>query len=446
MPENPNAISRRSLLRGTAAIGGTAFTLIQPHLVRGAGKERLRAGIVGCGGRGTQAVVDLLTGNENVELVAMADVFEDHLEGSLRRLRDPKFLGQRAPITVERGGQQKEMTAAEAAQSIGPRIKVEPDHHFTGFDAYQKLLKADIDFVMLTTPPGFRPLHFEAAVEAGKHIFAEKPFGVDAAGVRRVLAAGKKAAEKKLTVMSGAQRHEDTEYVETVGKIHDGAIGDVVALNSYYLSGPVFHAQARDPKWSDLEWQLRNWYSFVWICGDQIVEQHFHNIDFMNWVMGGHPERVAASGGAAWRPREPLYGNIYDHMVSDFVYPNGVRLSSHCRQYRRGAFNDVSDLIVGSKGHSTGNDLGTKGINSQVAEHVRFVNSILGTGPYVNQTVAVAESTLTCVMARESAYSGLAITWDQITNSQQDLLPKQWSYDAKMEPAPLPVPGEYKFV
>ena len=433
-------------MRGTTAIGASAFTLIAPHLVRGAGKEKLRAGIVGCGGRGTQAVVDTLTGNENLELVAMADVFEDHLESSLRQLRDPKFISQNAGITVERDGQQKQMSAEDLVASIGPRVKVQPEYHFVGFDAYQKLVHSDIDIVMLTTPPGYRPLHFEAAVEAGKHVFTEKPIATDATGVRRFMAAGQKAAEKKLSVMSGAQRHEDRPYVETVQKIHDGAIGEIVALNSFYLSGPVFHAQARDAKWGDMEWEHRNWYSFLWLCGDQIVEQHFHNIDFMNWVMGGHPERVVASGGAAWRPRAALYGNIFDHMNSDFVYPNGVHLSSACRQYPRGTYNNVSDLVVGTKGRSTGIDLGTKGINPYVQEHINFIDSIQGRGPYINQSIPIAESTLTCVMARESAYSGMAITWDQIMNSKQDLMPKEYGYDVKTEPTPLPVPGEYKFV
>lgn len=439
MPDT--SISRRSLLGGASA-----FTIVKPFQVRGAGKETLRAGLVGCGGRGTQAVVDMLTGNENVELVAMADIFEDHLESSLKRLADPKFLALHAGITVERGGQAKQMTGEELAASILPRIKVDPDRRFTGFDGYKKLLASGIDVVMLTTPPGYRPMHFEAAVEAGKHIFAEKPIATDATGVRRFMAAARKSAEKKLTVMSGAQRHEDRPYVETIGKIRDGAIGDVVALNSWYLSGPVFHAQARDPKWGDMEWQHRNWYSFIWICGDQIVEQHFHNIDFMNWVMGTHPERVVASGGAAWRPRQPLYGNIYDHMVSDFTYANGVRLSSHCRQYQRGSFSNVSDLIVGTKGRSTGTDLGAKGINAQVQEHIDMVNSIQGRAPYVNQAMAIAESTLTCIMARESAYSGMAITWDQIMNSQQDLMPREFGMNVKMDEPPLPAPGTYKFV
>jgi predicted dehydrogenase len=440
--QNPDGISRRSLLTA----GASALSLLQPRKARAAANERLKAGLVGCGGRGTQAVVDLLTGNEHVELAAMADVFEDHLEQSLARLRDPKFAGRYAGISVERNGQPQEMKAEDLVASIQPRIRVEPDHHFTGFDAYQKLLASDVDIVMLCTPPGFRPLHFEAAVNAGKHIFTEKPIATDPVGARRFIAAGKLAAERKLTVVSGAQRRGHREYVETVQKIHDGAIGEVTAIYAYYLSGPVFHAERRDPKWSDMEWQLRNWYSFIWICGDQIVEQHFHNIDFMNWLMGAHPVKVVASGGAAWRPREELYGNIYDHMTSDFTYPNGVHLSSQCRQYPKGVYTNVSDMIVGAKGRSNGMDMGDKGINPYVQEHINMIRSIRGDGPYLNYSLPIAESTLTAIMARESAYSGQEITWDQIVNSQLDLIPKTFGYEVKMDPAPLPVPGVYKFV
>ena len=446
--QNSDGISRRNLLKQSTFLsaGASALSMLQPRAARAATNDRLKAGLVGCGGRGTQAVVDLLTGNEHVELVGMADVFEDHLEQSLARLRDPKFIGRYAGITVERNGRPQEMKAEDLVASIQPRIRVEPDHHFTGFEAYQKLLASDIDIVMLCTPPGFRPMHFEAAVNAGKHVFTEKPIATDPAGARRFVAAGKLAAERKLTVVSGAQRRAHREYVETVQKIQDGAIGDITALYAYYLSGPVFHAERREPKWSDMEWQLRNWYSFIWICGDQIVEQHFHNIDFMNWLMGAHPVKVAASGGAAWRPREELYGNIYDHMSSDFTYPNGVHLSSHCRQYPKGVYTNVSDMIVGAKGRSNGMDMGAPGINPYVQEHINMIRSIRGDGPYLNYSLPIAESTLTAIMARESAYSGQEITWDQIVNSQLDLMPKAFGYDVKMNPAPLPVPGTYKFV
>ncbi|MGE5646850.1 MAG: Gfo/Idh/MocA family protein [Acidobacteriota bacterium] len=411
-------LSRRNFLSAA-----TAFTIVSPQLVRGAGSEKLKAGLVGCGGRGTAAASNILTGNENVEIVAMADLFEDHLEGSLRRLtQDPQYA------------------------RIAPRVKVDAEHRFTGFDAFQKLIASDVDIVMLCTPPGYRPEHFEAAVNAKKHVFCEKPIATDPVGTRRFMAAAKKSEQLKLSVVSGAQRHADREYVETVDKVRNGAIGDIAALYSRYLSGAVWHERERKPEWSDMEYEHRNWYSFIWICGDQMVEQHFHNIDFMNWVMGTHPVKVVASGGAAWRPREPMYGNIYDHMSSDFEYANGVHLSSACRQYPKGCYNKVEDLIVGTKGRTDGKDLGQKGIDPYVQEHIDLVKSILGQGPYLNQAMAVAESTMTCIMARESAYSGLEITWDMIMASKQDLQPKKFGYDLKMEPVPLPIPGQYKFI
>jgi predicted dehydrogenase len=381
-------------------------------------QKTLKAGLVGVGGRGSGAINDCLTGNQNVEIVALADVFEDHLEKNLARL----------------------------AAKYPDRVKVDAEHRFVGFDAYKKLVKSDIDIVMLGTPPGYRPTHFEAAIDAGKHVFCEKPIATDPVGVRRFMAAAKKAEQLKLTVVSGAQRHAASEYIETVQKIQDGAIGEVVALYSQYLSGPVWHEKDRQPQWGDMEYEHRNWYSFNWICGDQMVEQHFHNIDFINWVMGAHPVKVTAFGGAAWRPREPIYGDIYDHMTSDFVYENGVHLTSHCRQYPQGRFRSVNDLIVGTKGRSNGQDMGTRGINSQVQEHINLVKSILGEGPYINHGMMVAESTMTCIMARESAYSGLEITWDMIMASKLDLQPKEFDYNLKREPAVLPVPGVYKFI
>jgi predicted dehydrogenase len=432
-----DSVSRRTFIAATSAMA----------LGRGASsKDRLKAGLVGCGGRGTQAAVNLLTGNDNVEIVALADVFEDKLEGALNKLRsDSKYIARDAGITVERNGKPVQLTAEELVASVQSRINVTPEHHFVGFDAFQKLIKSDVDIVMLATPPGYRPQHFEAAINAGKHVFTEKPIATDPVGVRRFMDSVKIAQAKKLTVMSGAQRHSHLQYIETVDKIHNGAIGDIVALNSNYLGGPVIHAAARDPKWSDMEWQHRNWYSFVWICGDQIVEQHFHNIDFMNWVMGTHPVEVVASGGTVWRTREEVYGNIYDHMFSDFVYPNGVHLASHCRQYPNGLYRNVSDLIVGAKGRSTGLDMGAKGINPYVQEHIDMIRSITGSGPYINQGMRVAESTMTAIMGRESGYSGMKITWDMIMASKQDLQPKEFDYKLKIDPVPLPVPGTYKF-
>ena len=421
--ESTTAISRRAALKNSAgAVLGSTFTIIRPELVRGAGKERLKAGLVGCGGRGTQAVENLLTADPNVEIVAMADVFEDHLEKAFRTLGgDPRNAALR------------------------DRVRVDAEHKFTGFEAYRKVLASDIDVVMLCTPPAYRPMHFEAAVEAGKHIFAEKPFGVDPTGVRRIMAATKKAKERKLTVMSGAHKRWALEYLDVVPRLQDGKMGKILSAQAYYLSTPVIPVQRREPNWGDMEWQHRNWYAFVWICGDQVVEQHFHNVDVINWIMGTHPVKVIASGGAAWRPRTELYGNIYDHMTSEFVYANGMHLASSCRQYPRGLATWRGETVVTTNGPTSWDDMARRRENPYVLEHVAMVKSIRGDGPYINMGQEIAESTMTCIMAREAGYSGREITWEQIMNSQQDLMPRQFGYDVKMDVAPLPVPGVYKF-
>jgi myo-inositol 2-dehydrogenase / D-chiro-inositol 1-dehydrogenase len=434
------AFRSRSLGAGAAA---TTLTIIRPELVRGAGKERLRAGLVGCGGRGTEAVADLLTADSEVELVSMGDIFEDKLKKSLANLRDSQFLMDASPKNAaDFTGQ----PVAELVDSARKRVNVDPEHCFVGFDAYQKVLASDIDVVLLCTPPGHRPVQFEAAVNSGKHIFTEKPIATDPVGVRRFIAAAKKAQDSKLTVAAGTQRHCQREYVETVQKIHDGVIGDVVSLSASYLSGPVMHVDHRDPSWGEMEWQHRDWYSFVWICGDQMVEQHIHTIDFCNWVMGSHPVSVVASGGVAWRPREELYGNIYDHLTADFVYPNGVHLYSACRQYPKGGYRKVWNTVVGTKGRTDGLDMGSKGLDPYVQEHSRMVKSIRGDIPYVNDGMQVAESTMTCIMGREAAYSGLEITWDTIMVSPQDLQPATLGYKVAMTVPPVAVPGQYKFV
>jgi len=412
-------MTRRTFLKKSAGAGGTGFLIIQPQLVRGAGPAKLKAGLVGCGGRGTGAATQFLQGNDNVELVALSDVFEDRQEQCLTRLRN--------------------------VRDIQDKLKVDPEHRFVGFDSFKKVLASDIDVVLLATPPGYRPEHFEAAIAAKKHVFAEKPFGTDPVGVRRFMAAAKKAEELKLTVMSGAQRRSAKDYQETIQKIQDGALGDITATYAYWIGGPVIQQKARDPKWADMTWQHRAWYSYVWLCGDQIVEQHIHNIDVINWLMGTHPDKVMATGGAVWRPREEIYGAIYDHIAADFTYANGVRMSSYCRQYPRGLYNEIGELVACAKGRSNCKDLGTAGINPLVQEHIDMVKSIRGDGPYINHGMAVAESTMTCIMARESAYSGKQITWEQIMNSTQDLFPKQFDYDLKMDSPSIPVPGVYQF-
>jgi len=419
--------SRRSFLT-SAVTAATAFTIVKPELVRGAGNEKLKAGLIGAGARGTQAVQNILTGCDNVELVAMADVFEDRLEESLRKLK-----------ALQPG--------------LADRVKVDAEHRFVGFDAYKKVIGSDVDIIMLATYPAYRPMHFEAAVEAKKHIFCEKPFGTDPVNLRKFMAAAKKSEELKLTVKSGAQRRSQIWYLDQYKRMKSGEIGDIQALYAYWEGTPVlnfnsFPTKKRDPKWGDMEFQHRNWYSFVWVSGDQIVEQHLHNIDVCNWFMGTHPVEVVASGGAAWRPREEEYGNIYDHLAADFVYPNGVHMSSRCRQYQgKEMAQNVSERIVGSKGVIDSATLRGARLpfDPYVQEHIDMVNSILGKGPYLNEAMTVAESTMTCLMGRESAYSGRKITWDMMMNSQQDLLPKAFDYKDAVPVPPLPVPGVYQF-
>src|ERR1043165_4899924 len=307
------SVSRRSFLTSSVA-GATAFQIMKPELVRGQGNEKLKAGLVGCGGRGTQAIQNILNGTDNVEIVALGDVFEDRLEDCLRRSKALK-------------------------PELASRVKVDAEHRFVGFDAYKKVIES-CDIVMLATYPAYRPMHFEAAVDAGKHVFCEKPFATDPVNLRRFMAAAKKSEERKLTVKSGAQRRSQAWYLDQLKKLRDGDLGPIVAMNANWVGTPVlnftnaamFPNRKRDPKWGDMEWQHRNWYSFVWISGDQVVEQHLHNIDVCNWFMGTHPIEVVASGGAAWRPREEEYGNIYDHISADFVYANGVHMSRRCRQ------------------------------------------------------------------------------------------------------------------
>ena len=424
------SVSRRSFLT-TSAAAGSAFQIIRPELVRGQGNEKLKAGLVGCGGRGTQAIQNILTGTENVEIVALGDVFEDRLTDCLRRSRALR-------------------------PELAARVKVDAEHQFTGFDAYKKVIESS-DIVMLATYPAYRPMHFEAAVEAKKHIFCEKPFATDAAGMRRFMAAAKKSEELKLTVKSGAQRRSQAWYLDQLKRVKDGEIGDIVHMNAYWVGGPVlnfnnanlFPNRKRDPKWGDLEFQHRNWYSFVWICGDQIGEQHLHNSDVCNWFMGSHPTEAVATGGAAWRPREEEYGNIYDHCAVDFVYADGTHMSSYCRQYPgREMAQNISERIVGTKGviDSSNTRGGRTATDPYVQEHTDMVASILGKGPYINEAMAVAESTMTCLMGREAAYTGQKITWDMMLNSKQDLLPKTFDYKTPFPVPPLPVPGQYKFV
>jgi predicted dehydrogenase len=421
-----DAMTRRTFVQTTAA---AAAALAFPHGLFAAGSDTLRVGLIGCGGRGTGAARDCLRGSEGVELVAMGDLVADRLEQSRAELAK----------------------AAAADGSLAAKYKVAPELCFTGFDAYEKVLATDVDLVILATPPGFRPQHLAAAVAAGKHVFAEKPVAIDPAGVRSVLATYELARQKKLGIGVGTQRRHQAEYLATVRRIHDGAIGDVLGGQVYWNQGGLWSHEKR-ADWTDGEWQIRNWLYFAWLSGDHIVEQHVHNLDVANWVLRSHPIRATGVGGRQFRT-EPRYGHIYDHFAIDFEYPNGVRVLSMCRQIQ-GTRGRVGEQFIGTKGSSnaagqilSGQSIwkfesAEKPVAPMVQEHTDLVVSIRAGQP-INELKQIAESTLTAIMGREAAYTGQEIGWDEVLNAEQNLAPPAVAF-GPLDVPPVAMPGRTK--
>jgi predicted dehydrogenase len=380
----------------------------------------IRVGLVGCGSRGKSAAENCLSAAPNVELVALADLFPDRLE------RTRKVL----------------------AATRHPGVRLDPSRCFSGFDAYRRILDAGVDLVLLATPPGFRPLHVEAAVQAGKHVFLEKPAAVDAPGVRKVLAAGRRAREKNLAVVAGTQYRHQESFRETIRRIHEGAIGEVVAGRIYYHTGSNW-AYARQAGESDAEWQIRNWQYFDWLSGDHIVEQHLHTIDVMCWAMKGPPVRAVGSGGRQVRVG-PEYGNVYDHFAVDYEFPGGRHVASYCRQMANTA-NHVGACFVGTRGEAdvyegliTGAHPwrfpGTPSIaQAYVQEHADLIASIRAGRP-LNETEAIAESTLAAILGREAAYTGAAVAWEEMASSDLELGPAEVAF-GELPVRPVPMPG-----
>lgn len=420
--------TRRDFVQAGAGVAaGLAFA--RPlHAVPWERAATIRVGLVGCGGRGTGAARDCLRGSEGVELVAMGDLFPDRVASARENLAK----------------------AASENPAFAAKYKVDDGHAFSGIGAYQKVLASDIDLVILATPPGFRPVHFAAAVEAGKHVFMEKPVAVDPAGVRAVIAAAARAKAKGLGVVAGTQRRHDPSYRAVIERVHGGAIGELVSGQVFWNQGGLWHA-ARKPEWSDMEWQVRNWLYFAWLSGDHVVEQHIHNIDVANWVVGSHPVRAVGVGGRQWRTG-PEHGHIFDHFAVDFEYPGGVHVTSMCRQIDGTADHvgeqfrgtkgttDAAEKIVGASGTSAFTYAGAK-VNPYVQEHTDLVASIREGKP-LNEGQQVAESTLSAIMAREAAYTGQVITWEQLMASTQDLTPPALS--AALPVPPVPMPGRTK--
>ncbi|MEO6809355.1 MAG: Gfo/Idh/MocA family oxidoreductase, partial [Isosphaeraceae bacterium] len=325
---------------------------------------------------------------------------------------------------------------------------VPEDRRFVGFDAYKQVIDSGVDLVLLATPPGFRPMMIEEAVKAGKHVFAEKPIGVDGPGIRKVLAAAQEAKSKGLSIVVGTQRRHQAPYLESMKRIHDGEIGDVVGGRCYWNQGALWNKGRKDD-WSDMEWQIRNWLYFTWLSGDHICEQHVHNLDVINWAIGAHPVRAVSLGGRQVRTSKE-YGHIYDHFATELEYPNNVHVTSMCRQIPN-CENNVSEAVVGTKGdwqsggfafHIGGETkrVRDKGRNPYVQEHVDLIASIREGKP-LNELRQVAESTLTAIMSRMSAYTGKAVTWEQAMESKHDLLPKDLVF-GPLPVAPVAMPGE----
>jgi predicted dehydrogenase len=427
------ALAGIGLVGGGAILSGCKRTTAKtvaglPPVLKGAPKgKKLRAGLVGAGDRGTGAAINFISSGPDLEIIALADVFQDKIDACRER-----FASFNLPIPQE--------------------------NCFVGFDAYKKLMAiVDLDVVILATPPQFRPEHFLEAVINNKHVFMEKPVAVDSTGIRSVITTARKAAAIGLCVVTGTQRRHQADYIETYKQVANGAIGRITSAKAFWNQGHVWF-RTREPGWNDMEYMIRNWNNFCWLCGDHILDTHVHNIDVINWFMGKHPEKAIGYGGRHRR----VTGDQYDFFSVDFDYGDGVSSHSMCRQIDSCA-NGTGELIMGTEGYTNcidtiwdldgnvkwqfeyprdenGNPTNTLRIPSYVQEHMHLVYGIR-TGNYVNEAEQTALSTLTAIMGRTAAYTGRLITWDEILRSDMNLGP------AKIEFGPVdmvfetPVPG-----
>ncbi|MGB3852303.1 MAG: Gfo/Idh/MocA family oxidoreductase [Tunicatimonas sp.] len=420
--------ARRTFLKATgSAVVGSALafgfapsraTVFLPN------SDTLRVGLVGCGGRGTGAANQALKADNNVVLVAMADVFPDRMQTSLESL----------------------------TKSHGDKVQVDEEHQFIGFDAYQKLIDADVDVVLLTSPPAFRPDHIQAAVNANKHVFAEKPVAVDIPGVKKVMEAAKKAKENRTSLMSGLcwRYHEPKRAV--FGRVLDGAIGEVSSVYNTYNTGTLWHKD-RQPEWTEMEYQLRNWLYYNWLSGDHINEQAIHSLDMASWALGGkNPVSAMGTGGRQVRT-DDKYGHVFDHFAIVYDYGDGVNSYHFSRQQ----FNCASSYKVemqGTKGQAVADCIrdrhevtadekwryrGEKNDMYQT-EHNELFAAIRNNEP-VNDGDIMTQSTILAVMGRMAAYTGQVVTWEDVMKSTETLGPKEYAWDLVYETPPVPMPG-----
>lgn len=424
-------LTRRDFLRTSAVAAATTWATgcvtagpTQPQPVRRWRREErpLRVGVIGCGGRGTGAAMDCVKSSPNISIVALGDLFADRIASC----------------------------SEELSKELGEAGTVPEKYQFAGFECFHQVLACDVDLVILASPPHFRPLHLAAAVAAGKHVFMEKPVAVDPPGVRSVIASSAQAAQKRLSIVAGTQRRHDPKYIATMRRVHRGAIGRIVAAQCYWNQGALW-VKEREPEWTDMEWQCRNWLYFTWLSGDHIVEQHVHNLDVINWALRATPVKCIGMGGRQART-DPKYGNIYDHFAVEYEYPNGVRVMSMCRQ-TKGASDRIGERLVGTEGVVDAGHATITGrhpfkfeyegdpVNPYVQEHADLVAAIRSGRP-INEGKQVAESTLTAIMGRISAYTGREVSWNWVLNSSQlDLTPPSYAF-GELPVAPVAIPGE----
>ncbi|NBB77555.1 MAG: Gfo/Idh/MocA family oxidoreductase [Bacteroidetes bacterium] len=432
-------ITRRDFMKKTtlAAGGGLLFSSLPVGAsAHAASNDTLKVALVGCGGRGTGAANQALRADEGTKLVALCDIFRDRLDDCYSGL-------------VQQYGETD-------------KLEVPEEHKFVSFDGYKEAIDL-ADVVILAAPPAFRPAHFEYAIDQGKHVFMEKPLATDVPGIRRVLEAGRKARQNNLNVVVGLQRHYQTNYREALKRVQDGAIGDIIGGQVYWNSAGVW-VRERQPEMSEMEYQMRNWYYFNWVCGDHILEQHIHNIDVANWFIGEYPETAQGMGGREVRTGID-HGEIFDHHFVEFTYPSGAVISSQCR-HQPNTFSRVAEHLQGTVGTvqlDSGNTAiikdyngvmmydhnGMQDPNPYQVEHDELFAAIRN-GDVISDTEDAAKSTLAAIMGRMATYSGKVITWEEAINSQKVLVPDNVDWDTTPPVLPdengrypIPVPGEY---
>jgi predicted dehydrogenase len=424
--------SRRQFIRHSST-AAAALSLAFPQVLRGAADSRkLKIGLVGCGGRGTGALAQALGADSNSVVTALADAFTEQIDGTLQSL--------------------------QAKPEFADRIKVAEDHRFVGLDAFAKLMAADVDVVLLATPPGFRPTHLAAAIDAGKHVFCEKPMATDAPGVRSVLASARLAKEKNLCVVAGFNVRHDTTHQEFMREIHEGKLGEVMSLRDNRLGTPVKPMpppEARPAGMSDLEWQLRNWYNFYWLSGDGLVEQAVHHVDRILWAMQDEPPLDCLANGGRNIPNHE--GNIYDHIDALWQWESGVQESMMQRQVT-GCDPDGTLTVHGTKGRAAFNlsrgpvpqggkrERTNYNVGSSYDNEHAYLFSAIRAGEAVNDGVRMAHSTLAAIMARMAAYTGKRITWEMAMNSQEVLVPEGLTWETDMPLTPMAIPGKTPFL